>query len=113
MTPTATGCRGRSARRGRRWARATRRWWSRPSPRAASASDAYVSFQNAFLAKVGKSPAEDAYAAFAYDALYAVAIALSFQRGQPPSGALVSQGLQRVAGGTDADLTTIGQQTFL
>lgn len=80
------------------------------APTVGTGAQAYVGFQSAFKAKFGVDPSSDAFSAYSYDALYAIAIAIANGKGAP-TGALVSQGLRRISG-SDA-LTRVGQSAYL
>ncbi|MCS6912564.1 MAG: ABC transporter substrate-binding protein [Myxococcales bacterium] len=80
------------------------------APTVGSTGSVYSKFQTAFRAKFGTDPSADAFAAYTYDALYAIAIAIAYGRGSP-SGPLVSAGLRRIAG--EGMPVGVGQSKFL
>ena len=82
------------------------------APTVMPSSPAYQSFQSTFKGKFNNmDPSSDPFAAYGYDCLYAVAIALGNARGGDVTGTVVAGGLKRISG--TGPLTLVGQPTYL
>src|SRR5205085_769135 len=81
------------------------------APTPAKTGGAYIGFRSAFQGRFNNiDPSGDAFAAFAYDAFYAVAIAVGSIAGEP-TGAQVSTALRRLNG--SKQVAAVGMSGYL